>query len=117
MKERLSVFIGDIPIFETTSARVPLEVLTGRRSARSNEHTHAHDHPFVTETIDLPKGLLLAELNERLENLPPSTLRAKGFVETAEGARLVQLVGKRVTITKARGVTCDNLLVVIGVGV
>jgi cobalamin biosynthesis protein CobW len=61
---------------------------------------HRHDHEsFAHETIEVEAGVASEELVARLQAL--GTLRAKGWVETAEGARLVQGVGRRIELSPA----------------
>jgi cobalamin biosynthesis protein CobW len=59
-------------------------------------HAHAHES-FRHETIEVEAGVAPAALVARLRAL--GALRAKGWVETAEGARLVQGVGRRIELS------------------
>lgn len=62
----------------------------------SRPHTHEH---FETEEWRPEPGLDEAALEQALAQ--PGLLRAKGFVETDEGTRLVQVVGHRVEFSEA----------------
>jgi cobalamin biosynthesis protein CobW len=65
-----------------------------RRAARAHApHTHEE---FRAEIRDFARGLSSAALTESLRD--SRALRAKGFVETAEGLRLVQGVGPRIEL-------------------
>jgi len=57
---------------------------------------HHHEH-FETSEWRPEPGIACAELEETLESA--DLLRAKGFAETDEGPRLVQVVGRRVEIS------------------
>lgn len=59
-------------------------------------HPHAHES-FTRETIEVAPGIAPAALVARLQEL--GALRAKGWVETAEGVRLVQGVGRRIELS------------------
>jgi len=59
-------------------------------------HPHAHES-FTRETIEVEAGIAPAALVAWLQEL--GALRAKGWVETAEGARLVQGVGRRIELS------------------
>jgi len=58
---------------------------------------HDHEH-FQTEEVVAPSGLGEEELRAWLDR--PGLLRAKGFVVTADGTRLVQRVGARTEISE-----------------
>ncbi|MEZ4333857.1 MAG: GTP-binding protein [Myxococcota bacterium] len=69
---------------------------------RGRRHGQAHDHhheAFVTGEWRPSPGIPSAALREALEG-QGDLLRAKGFVETDEGIRLVQVVGRRVEIER-----------------
>jgi G3E family GTPase len=71
----------------------------GRRARRRQEAApappHHHQH-FVTEELEVERGVDERVLLERLERL--GALRAKGFVETEKGLRIVQGVGARIEL-------------------
>lgn len=67
-----------------------------RRRALSAEATPHHHEDFAAEEIRVEAGVAPENLIERLRAL--GGLRAKGFVETSEGLRLVQGVGARIEL-------------------
>lgn len=73
-----------------------LEGLRARRRAEAAEPpAHSHEH-FETEELTVEAGVEPDALLGRLERL--GALRAKGFVETSLGLRLVQGVGARIEL-------------------
>ena len=74
---------------------------TGIRSQRRTPHPeplpHQHDM-FYAQEISIEAGIEPDVLSERLRHL--GTLRAKGFVQTSQGLRLVQGVGRRIELTE-----------------
>jgi len=94
----------DAPILRAVHGQVEPDLLfppdpEGRRAARREEalpppaHTH---EDFVSEEIAIERGVDADALRERLRDL--AVLRVKGFVETAQGPRLVQGVGPRIDL-------------------
>jgi cobalamin biosynthesis protein CobW len=67
--------------------------LRGGAAPEAPPHTH---EAFASEVLDVAPGVAPEALAARLRSL--GALRAKGFVHTSEGLRLVQLVGRRVEI-------------------
>jgi len=70
--------------------------LSGRRAGpppAARAHTHEQ---FETARLEVERGISEGELRDRLAQ--PDLLRAKGFVETAQGLKLVQVVGRRIEI-------------------
>jgi cobalamin biosynthesis protein CobW len=68
-----------------------------RRAARPEPPPHQHDM-FHAQEISVEEGIEPEVLSERLRHL--GTLRAKGFVQTSQGLRLVQGVGRRIELTE-----------------
>jgi hypothetical protein len=68
-----------------------------RRGPAPESRPHHHEQ-FETSEWKAPAGIRCAEIEAKLTN--EGLLRAKGFVETDEGIRLVQLVGRRIEITE-----------------
>ena len=66
-----------------------------RSGAMPEARSHTHEQ-FETEVWTPPVGLTAAELEKALHQ--PGLLRAKGFVHTDQGTRLVQVVGHRVEL-------------------
>lgn len=70
------------------------------RRGRSPEPRPHHHEQFETSEWNPEPGLAEAAIEAHLSALAEGGLiRAKGFVEAAEGPRLVQLVGRRIEIT------------------
>lgn len=117
-----------IQVIETVQARLPLEILLGSVSTHLKEpegkrdtelqvhvhevatdhaHDHEHEHELLFETwtfsSEVPLQMWL--VNELLSHLPKTVFRAKGFiyaVEQPESCIVVQLVGRRATISPIR---------------
>lgn len=68
-----------------------------RRSEPSDIQPHHHEE-FVTEEFSVAEGAEPDALVERVRALAP--LRAKGFVITSEGPRILQGVGPRIELSK-----------------
>ena len=104
LHERLRRWEPDAPILETRHAVVSPELLfppdpEGLRAERRRRATapapHVHES-FDAEEVTVPDGLAEAEITERLRSL--GALRAKGFVVTEAGLRVVQGVGARIQL-------------------
>jgi G3E family GTPase len=100
LEARLRAVEPDAPILRTRHSEVSADVLftppPGERP-RAQPHDHAHSHEsFASEVLALAPGLGSLEVAARVR--AAGALRAKGFVETAEGLRLVQGVGPRVEL-------------------
>jgi G3E family GTPase len=67
-----------------------------RRGSAPEPRPHHHEH-FETKEWNPEPGIEIDALERRFEEA--GLLRAKGFVETDQGLRLVQVVGRRVEIT------------------
>lgn len=90
----------DAPILPCVRGDVPPEILfpTGPRPAAERPGPTPHHHEaFRSEEVRLPPGLPADEVVARLSARP--ALRVKGFVDTAEGLRVVQGVGRRLELT------------------
>lgn len=85
---------GDVP----PDLLFPPELLDAERAPdRSGPAPEARPHShedFETEVWQVPSGLSTAQLEAHLGQ--PGLLRAKGFVQTESGIRLVQVVGRRI---------------------
>ena len=91
----------EAPIVRALHARVDAALLRPpeERTARRRVSDASHDHEaFETAEIVIEAGIEPGALEARLRSL--GALRAKGFVETSEGARLVQGVGRRIELSK-----------------
>jgi cobalamin biosynthesis protein CobW len=94
----------EAPLVRAVQARVdPLLLVPPERAIAPVAAPHAHDHAlhdaFVAETVGFEDGIDEGVLRDRLRAL--GSVRAKGFVRTAQGLRLVQGVGRRIEITPA----------------
>ena len=75
----------------------PAGLRSQRRATRPEPPPHQHDM-FHAQEISVEDGIEPDVLSERLRRL--GTLRAKGFVQTSQGLRLVQGVGRRLELTE-----------------
>lgn len=120
-----------VQVFDTIQSRLPMEILLGMGAMVSNQveaatdaelsvhvhevstangpqsHDHDHEHELLfdtwTYTSDAP--LQMALMQQILEHLPSTVFRGKGFVyaiEEPESRMVVQLVGRRATVTATR---------------
>lgn len=104
LEAKLRTLEPDAPIIPTSHAAVDPQLLfppdpdglrVQRRGAARDVPPHDHE-AFETEILECPEGIAAAALVERLRGL--GALRAKGFVLTREGMRVVQGVGPRVEL-------------------
>ena len=92
----------EAPLIRAVHADVDPELLfppdpEGLRARRRQQEPAPHGHEqFVADEIAVEAGVEPEALCERLRGL--GALRAKGFVETAQGPRLVQGVGARIEL-------------------
>jgi len=120
-----------IQVFDTTQSRLPMEILLGTGvivpkqveagtdaelgvhvhevSTTTNAQSHDHDHEqgllFDTWTYTSVVPLQMAMVQQILKHLPSTVFRVKGFVyaiEEPENRMVVQLVGRRATVTPSR---------------
>lgn len=75
----------------------PPDVLAVDRSQTPPETRPHHHEAFSTSIWDVPSGMSESQIADELAD--SSLLRAKGFVETERGLRLVQVVGRRIEWT------------------
>jgi G3E family GTPase len=104
LEAALRVIEPEAPILHAVQGDVDLDLLfppdpEGLRARRRAEGAapppHGHEH-FETEELAVEDGLDDAVLLERIEAL--GALRAKGFVRTRGGVRVVQGVGARIEL-------------------
>lgn len=108
---------ADVPVLRASFGQVDARVFfppePGTRAARdatavhdhaSHSHSHSHDD-YRCEELAFAPGIAEAELRRTLERR--AALRAKGFVLTADGLRLVQGVAGRIEITEAAAPRAD----------
>lgn len=104
LEARLRELEPEAPIVRARYGEVPPDLLfppsaadVARRAERAERARAPHSHEeFRAEIRDFAPGLLPAAIAESLR--AERALRAKGFVETAEGLRLVQGVGPRIEL-------------------
>ena len=75
----------------------PAGIRAQRRTAHPEPPAHQHDM-FQAQEISVAEGIEPEVLRARLRRL--GVLRAKGFVQTSQGLRLVQGVGRRLELTE-----------------
>ena len=100
----LSVLAPDTPLVRSLQGAVDPAVLfppdpAGIRAQRRTTHPEppAHQHDmFQAQEISVAEGIEPEVLRARLRRL--GVLRAKGFVQTSQGLRLVQGVGRRLEL-------------------
>jgi G3E family GTPase len=106
LESRLREIEPDAPLVRTIHAQLepallfppdPDGVRERRRSEPSESRLHHHEE-FFTEVLSAEEGIEPNALVERVRALAP--LRAKGFVVTSEGPRILQGVGPRIELTK-----------------
>jgi cobalamin biosynthesis protein CobW len=96
----------DAPLLRTVQAQVDPALLVppdpdGVRARRQSQPTDTRPHPhdrFVTEVLTVAEVSEPEALLERVRARAP--LRAKGFVITSEGPRILQGVGPRIELSK-----------------
>jgi cobalamin biosynthesis protein CobW len=103
LEARLRALEPEAPIVRARHGRVAPELFfppepPGRRQRPSATHTHTHD--FAASVVEIEAGIAPEALISRLR--ASGALRAKGFVRTALGLRLVQVVGRRVELEQPR---------------
>ena len=108
LERELRKWEPDAPVLPTVHAQVSPEILfppdlaqvRERRRAAGGVGAPAHDHVrYAAEEVVFPAGLASRDVIAELRGL--GALRAKGFVATREGLRLVQGVGARIELAQA----------------
>lgn len=111
-RERLGGMTQGQPILEATFGDVAMEALfppdLERRPPRDH-HDHDHLHAqFETRTISFPGVVDEADVVAQLVAL--DAIRAKGFVTTPAGVRVVQGVGTRIDVSEPAAVPPEHLI-------
>ena len=102
LESRLRAIEPEAPVVHSIHGRIdtallfPPDAAAARRQAREPQ-PHLHE-AFDSEERAVAAGITPSELERSLQQ--PGILRAKGFVETSEGLRLVQVVGRRFELTE-----------------
>lgn len=104
LEGRLQALEPEVPIVRAVQAAIdPVLLRPADARPRGATAPRAHDHSlhqrYAAETLEIEPGLSTPALVARLRAL--GAVRAKGFVEMAEGPHLVQGVGRRVEFTPA----------------
>jgi G3E family GTPase len=104
IEERLRAIEPEAPLVRAVRGDVDLDLLfppdlseLDRRGPAPESKPHHHEH-FTTWEWSPEAGLSCEAIEKYLTDA--KLLRAKGFAETAEGIRLIQVVGRRVEITQ-----------------
>lgn len=113
-----------VPRVNTDRGGVPLSIFDDRSfdetgSTIPADHNHDHTDVFQTCTLDVDASMNIETFSQRAEKLPPSVLRAKGYVTLSGETRLFQKVGPRSSLTPVPGAISGGTLdriVVIGIG-
>ena len=102
LESRLRAIEPEAPVVHSIHGRIdtsllfPPDAAAERRQARE-PRPHLHED-FDSEERRVAAGITPSELESSLQQ--PGILRAKGFVETSDGLRLVQVVGRRFELTE-----------------
>jgi cobalamin biosynthesis protein CobW len=72
--------------------------LRARRRSQSSDNQSHHHEEFITEEFSVAEGIEPDALVERVRAFAP--LRAKGFVITSKGPRILQGVGPRIELSE-----------------
>ena len=116
LESKLADMAPETPVLRCLYGQVPLTVLfppdpdglrMQRRQAGGTTHAHHHEE-FVAQELQIPDDISPPMLVERLQRL--GMLRAKGFVRTTQGVKLVQGVGRRIDLTDAPSLSSDMLI-------
>jgi cobalamin biosynthesis protein CobW len=106
IEARLRAIEPEAPILRTRHAAVSPELLfppgleQARRARRARAAGGAHNHEaFESDVLELEPGLAADTILRRIAS--EGALRAKGFVATDAGTRVVQGVGARIEIAPA----------------
>ena len=113
LEARLRELEPEAPVVRSTRGAVdpillfPPEASSTRRDgAPPAPRPHTHEQ-FSATTIDVPRSTP-TDLERILRS--PDILRAKGFVDTTDGLRLIQLVGPRLELTTPEAPPDPNLI-------
>ena len=114
IEARLRALEPEAPIVRAVRGDVELDILfppdageLDRRGEAPPARPHSHEH-FTTSEWNPEPGMTAEAIEAKLSGA--GLLRAKGFVETDEGVRLVQVVGRRVELTEPPEAPPDELL-------
>jgi G3E family GTPase len=111
MRARLGGLAPDVPIIPAVNGDLPegLFFPRGPRAGREPAPRAHHHENFESEELVISGGRSVAEVELQLGGL--RALRVKGFVETTEGVRVVQGVGRRIELTPPGSLKVDPRLI------
>jgi G3E family GTPase len=115
-EERLKQLSNGQPVIRTVRAEVDPALLfpsdpEGARVARRDPGAQPHDHEherFDSFELRFEDGVTEEDVLARVA--AEDAIRAKGFVRTKEGVRVVQGVGRRIEVTEPRVPVADRLI-------
>lgn len=116
LEAKLYEMAPETPVLRCVHGQLPASVLfppdleglrTQRRQAGGAPHPHHHE-AFMAQELPMPDGIAPHVLIEHLQQL--GMLRAKGFVRTTQGVKLVQGVGRRIDLTDPPVLPSDTLI-------
>lgn len=116
IEARVRALEPDAPLIRAVHGRVdvfalfppkPGDAPSRRRRAGAPSAAHAHEH-FTSRVAAVEAGIAESALIERFQR--NDLLRAKGFVATAAGVRLLQCVGGRVQLQSVTAMPDPELL-------
>jgi len=113
LEARLRAIEPEAPILRAVQARVPPELLFSEefrsRAHVDPAHEHAHHHEdYESEVLELAPGTSADTVRRRIAD--EGALRAKGFVVTDLGLRMVQGVGARLELTEPEAAPPPDLV-------
>ncbi len=108
--ERLSQLSGGQPVFPTTRSEIdPALLFPGQPKKAPPPHDHPHDHvQFDSFELSFPTVVDEDEVLARVA--AEDAVRAKGFVQTPRGLRVVQGVGPRIELTEPKAPVPEALV-------
>lgn len=120
----LEAHAAGVPRLKADKGRIPLSILDDRSFAAakpgvSDFHDQDHSTLFQTRTLEVDTAISHDIFRQKAEDLPPSVLRAKGYVTLNGKTHLFQKVGPRFSLTPSSHEVPDdktNKIVVIGIG-
>jgi cobalamin biosynthesis protein CobW len=116
LEEKLRALEPDAPILHSIQGKVDPAVLfppdperlrSARRAAGGEAPAHSHKK-YQSSVLEISPGAEIADLKRQFAER--DALRIKGFVETAQGIRLVQGVGRRIELSEVKAAPPAHLV-------